>query len=419
MTLMIKRVFDKSFIFFIGILICLPSQAQFGGALNKLKNEVEKNITNKISENNNAMPATGSQQNIKSPNQNICDKVKSSAFLNEYAEMAENVYKSGVWLNTSGSFAYDTQDKIISKWLITKINNLKREDSVKYSIIERQWEDQIEKCSRELSSTNLLPLFVNNKNDYNRILREIAANPVKINNIREADSAGNIVTKQVTSGGYKGEIIKILDSSGRIFNEATIPTLITILDPDSKFITNIHPEIKKEWGPILVSIENTKKRDAEFSQKQAIAENERSIAIQKQKDIELKKLQEEKDRTAKIQKGDYKSANSCIDILNALDDKIDQNDGASIKPHQGLKASAGKLAKFTNDTGVILFQSKSGPNAVEFRTSNNTLWFNKNDIRLNSDVLIIGKYTSNTSIKLTNGSSIQSPVLDLICVQPS
>lgn len=415
-----NQIIKSSFIIFFGFLACLPSQAQFGGVLNKLKNEVEKNITNKANDSaGNLNQPTNPPANLKSTPSNICEKIKSSPYFAEYAEIAESVYKIGAWLNNSGTFSYDTQDKIVTKWLITKINNIKREDSVRYSLIERQWEDQIEKCAKEYSSTNLLPLFVNSKNDYNRVLREIAANPVKTNTIREADASGNIVTKQVTTGGYKGEIVKILDSSGRILNEATIPTLLILLDTDSKFTSNVHLEIKKEWAPILANIDNSKKRDAEFAQKQVIAENERVIALQKQKDIEQKKQQEDKERVVKIQKGDYKSANSCIDILTVLDDKIDQNDGASIKPHQGLKASAGKLARFSGDNGIILFQSKSVPNAVEFKVLNSTVWFGKNDIRINSDVLIIGKYTSNTSIKLTNGSSIQSPVLELICIQPS
>jgi hypothetical protein len=353
-----------------------------------------------------------------SPN-NICEKMKNSTYLVEYANIAENVYKSNFWTNQFGTFAYDTQDKLVSKWLLTKINSMKRENSMRYSQVEREWEGQIKKCTEEFASTNLFPLFVNSRSEYNRILREITAKPSRTNSVREVDSSGNIVTKEVKTGGYTAENVRILDSSGRSLNEATIPALLTILDPDNKFISNIHPEIKKEWAPILVSIDSSKKRDAEFEQKQAIAEKEKAIALQKEKDIELKKQQDDKVRLEKIRNGDFKLANNCLDIIKVLGDKIDDNDGAAIKPHQGLKATAGTLARFGGDAGIILTQSRSGTTGAEFKTSSSTNWINKNDIRLNSGVFVIGKYTSNTSIKLANGSSIQSPFLELICIQPN
>jgi hypothetical protein len=405
---------------------------------NRIKQEeVGKNLPNKVTatnnttqldspqsnntpiENQNSRANTNfrdTQSNNKLSSQNLCEKMKNSVFLVEYASIAENVYKSNYQF---GTFSYDTKDKLVSQWLMTKIKSMQKEDSRRYRENQREWENQIKKCTEELASTNLVPLFVNSNADYNRFLSESARNPSKTNSVRSVDSSGNIVTKEVTTGGYKAQTVVILDSTGSRLNEETIPALLTILDPDNKFISIVHPEIKKGWEPIIASIEKTKKANIEFEQRQAIAEKEKTIALQKEKDVELKNQQENKGRIEKIRSGDYKLAKNCIELINALGDKIDQNDGASITPHQGLKSTAGKLARFGGDTGVILLQSRSGTTAAEFKTLSSTLWINKNDIRLNNDVFIIGKYTSNTSIKLSNGSSIQSPFLELICIQPS
>jgi hypothetical protein len=349
---------------------------------------------------------------------NICEKLKASPIFAEYVNIATALYK----IRPRGVFPFDTKDELITQWLLVKINSIKKQetDPFKYNRLVYEWRAQVDKCSGELASTNLLPLFVHTGDDYNLALRNFAANPSTTNTVRTVDASGNITNKEIKTSGYKLDFGNILSSDGKRYsNPATIPVMLTILDPDNKFISNIYPEIKKEWTQTVASIESDNKSAAALQQKIAIDEKERAIALQKAKAIELKNQQDDKVRLEKIRNGDYKLANNCLDILKALGDKIDDNDGAAIKPHQGLKATAGTLARFGGDTGIILTQSRSGTTGAEFKTSSNTNWINRNDIRLNSGVFVIGKYTSNTSIKLANGSSIQSPFLELICIQPN
>ena len=342
----------------------------------------------------------------------MCERIKNSKFFSEYAEVADRNYKSPIGLN---KFPYDTNDKIVTKWLKRKIEAIEKQNGVfEFQDIQHEWGHQIAKCYAVLP-TNLTSLFVTDKYYYERI-HEFRPKRPKTKTVRDVDSSGNIVTKQEITGDSEVGSMAIFDSQQ--LNEAAIPGLIAIFDKDNKFITTIHPEIRKEWSSVIATIESYEKQEAENTQKRIKVQKENALAIQQQNEMALKYLKERNERTKKIQKGDFKSASSCVDIINVLGDKIDRSDGAAINPNQGLKATIGELVSFSGDIGIILTRSRSGTTGAEFKTSGSTHWINKNDMRLNSNVLVIGKYTSNTTIKLANGINIQSPFLELICIQP-
>ena len=391
-----------------GLLFCFSAQAQFGR---------QQDIAGD----------NRSQANVQSINDGMCERIKNSKYFAEYAAFAKSTYESPPQVN---NFPFDTEDKIVTKWLIKKVRAIEKEYQAlhnaqptyenwnKFAVLQSQWYKQINECAAVLAPTNLMTLFVSGYHEYEDLRRIIKNNPPKTNTVRDVDDSGNIVVKQVKTS-YEIPIINIfIDRQNFIPYERAIPGLIAILDKDNKFMSTIYPELKKEWVSVFTQIEKEKKEFAELTQKEEKEKEEKAIALQRQKEIALKNQTENIERMRKIQKGDFKFASSCEDIIKALGDKIDYNDGASIKPHQGLKATAGKLDRFSGDNGIILLQSRSGITGAEFKTSSSTHWINRNDIRINSGVLVIGKYTSNTSIKLANGSSIQSPFLEIICIQP-
>jgi hypothetical protein len=135
--------------------------------------------------------------------------------------------------------------------------------------------------------------------------------------------------------------------------------------------------------------------------------------------IERQKTKEYKDTELvknEIKTGNIKAARSCGDIASSLSAR--NGTRPLITPPNTLRLTIGKLESFEensqNGNGYVRALDNS---YSTIKTSASTLWFNKNKIHIGDSIAVVGKYTNNSTIKLTTGAVMQVPVLDLICAE--
>lgn len=341
----------------------------------------------------------------------ICKRLKSSNFV-QYSTSVDKLFDISHSLvkYPDLTFEYDTKDKLLSKWIKSKLDDTSSKVGyAKFNSIVRSWTEAANKCAITVWGFNEVYLLTkNNREVYD--LQKKADSPVNqnANTTRNLSLNGRIEESQRQPTVLAWSTL--LDGNSTKPKAEAIPILLTILDKDQSISGQVHPEIMARLNESIAYWNNYKATSAVQTAK----------IIEKEKALEAKQLAQQKQQEEiykRIKGGDLKAAQSCVDLMSALE--VDDGLEAALTPHKRLKSGLATLNKYTESKlgGGVMYIIKSGYPA-EVRTSSSTLWFDRDAIRVGSDVMVIGKYIDNTSIRLTNGTNRQAPVLDAVCIQP-
>ena len=141
--------------------------------------------------------------------------------------------------------------------------------------------------------------------------------------------------------------------------------------------------------------------------------------ISRERDEFNKTVQVTANRLKKILKGDLKSGKNCLEVAIGLGANTNNGLLPGISPKNEIRALAAKLLDY--EEGNVL---KGGFGKVSldgnfgiFKTSSNTIWFDKDRISPgNSEVFIVGRYVANEQLKLNNGTFKKAPLFNALCV---
>lgn len=428
----------KKFITIFAILVTQTSYAQFNKMLESAINNAATRINNQTSgselkkDSQSTKPTNGSN-NSNSTIEQICAGTTKSQF-KEYLELI-NSLNAEETDNIDVKYKYDTSDRVVAKWIEDKLKNIAEDDRKNgrsYNQTINDWLKATNACAFRLFQTqpNSMKLFVSDKRNYKYISE-------KLKTAKDTFDQRNAKTRSLSDTGDLQSTNRQKSESGDPFemptrnyvdtstyntffggsdqsqiSDASIVPLLIMLDPDGRVTTNIHAEIMRELRSKIDTkkAENAKWNAAVLAQK---AEDEKKAKARKEYDKQMEAYY------TSLKNGNYRAAKSCLDIIDATD----SDDGllASVKPHQKLKSGTGVLRLYKNDivgeggTGTILGKGYG----AEIRANKSTVWINRDDVRVGVSVVVIGKYVDNTIIKLANGSGLQSPVLELVCIEPN
>lgn len=398
---------------FLAALIISSAQAQ--NPLKDLKNfiDVQKNSSNdksqlkSSSDGKSAAADNDLQQNSEKINTNVagpteksCDSIKSNAAITAYVDALDQIEK----INPNYKLNIEFDDNsMLSQWVNGKLNTGSRHNN---QIILSKAHTWVNKCANELKDTKYLWIFtgvryaamdLHSRESLRRALQfaEKQSSP----SVKTAlDANGNITKVTEPSKSRVESVIPLFNSNS--YGDFKLAAVYAIYFDGENAVNSIGQVVNKKMSAYL---EKYKEYDTQNKQAQA---------------DQNKKDQETKARLEKISKGDLKVAKSCLEIHTATG--AEDGWAVLVTPHKRLASGVAKIKSLTE---------KSGGNGVgiafvdnvflELRTSSNTIWFSKNSIEINSDAIIVGRYVENTFLKLTNGSSRQSPVLEVICMQPN
>lgn len=340
----------------------------------------------------------------------FCTEVKKSKSIADFVDIAQKIAN----FNPSNYYKLDTTDQILQRWIgeeITKIITAIHDEHLRHftgyyderaaenymNEIANSWYESANKCALEIKDSPLLYAFATSQGNYENLKDKLGTFYTKSPEERYVDSSGNIVTKPptVTTKDKIYGIDKIrLRGTKLAMTTNWIPSLMIILDPNGTVLNKVFPEIKKEMNNRLAEMVNTK-------------------LFEEEKIINQKKWGKQ------VRNVNFKSAKSCREIIDVLKSdpivNIDWNNQASHNPHGGLKVGIGKLVSYDeNKIGRGKGYVSNFP--AEIRTSSNTIWYNKEAIRINQGVSFLGEYVENTSIVSIDGQNVTAPVLELICI---
>lgn len=326
-----------------------------------------------------------------------CEVIKSSPSINSYVDALMGIEE--IIPDYGVKFTFDS-NSMLAKWVEKRIDGLpsKERDSV-----NRRAQDWANKCAIELKDTKYLWMFAGiehrrmgfkNRVSLQKYLNNLSSEVPKTKTL---DENGNLVEVVNKSRFVEYVIDQFSLRSGNINKHAAIYALylgggnaVEVVGKDAVEVMRNELEMVKEWSA-KVQQENQKFRNIQKS---------------------------DADRADRISKGQFALARNCVEIHDAT--KAEENLKAYVTPHNKMKSRVAKLVSFSEDrsSGVGKGVIFDGDSFAEVRTTKGTIWFNRQAIKLNSNVIVVGWYKENVTLPLVNGSSIQAPMIDAVCVQP-
>jgi hypothetical protein len=378
------------------------ADAQILGGLRNIEStlkSIQNQPSNKPAQNNSITPIdkkSSENKDISSSAEKSCDTIKNNKTLTDYSGYLSQI--ETIDQSYSPELEFDA-DHLLKKWVSYKFAQLTNNGRDKSSIYAaRKW---VNKCAFELMNTQYLWLFTGIRyqaRDYNT-----------------RDSLQKAL--ETYKKWSQPKVEKVLDANGNFSERTTKPDLDLEKSP-------IFPEFSNNGYDASLAAVYAIYLDGEnaINSVGAVLNPSLQNEVNELKKIALakKKAEEEANiRISKISKGDLKAASNCLEIAIALD--AENGLQAYANPNNKLRNAAGKLNKYTDskNNGVASALISSDDMTAEIRTSNNTIWFGKDDIKINSFITAVGKYAANTAIQYSNGAKIQAPVIDAICIQPN
>ena len=125
---------------------------------------------------------------------------------------------------------------------------------------------------------------------------------------------------------------------------------------------------------------------------------------------------ESKKLSMELKQGNYKSAKNCVQISTVANQR---GFLPSTSATNQIVVGQGLIEKFQENgsTGEGFIKEQRGGRYAVIKSNKDTLWFDKGNIKIGADALVVGKYVQNTNLPLVSGASQQALVLELICIQ--
>jgi hypothetical protein len=168
---------------------------------------------------------------------------------------------------------------------------------------------------------------------------------------------------------------------------------------------------------------------SEFIERYARFLSENKKAMEANRFVADKARAEEKSRQVaklqnvdRIKKGDYSQVKSCTEISEAMNVPISLFQTA-VTPPNTMFTGAGILKKHNDKSDgadeILRFESEylDVDRFAKLRLSRNTLVIGAKKRYFDGGVHFVGRYSSNDSVRLTNGTSEHIPVFDAVCVE--
>ncbi|PIT71213.1 hypothetical protein [Limnohabitans sp. B9-3] len=276
------------------------SFAQFGGLLNQLKSEVEKNLPKPS--NSAGLPKTQSMGKPKvMSSEEFCNKLKNSQELNEFAASAKKLATQH-----NLSYVFDTKDNLIANWIQGKLNPmLNIQNSGSFAGVNEfifPSEASANECALSIRDSDLLYLMASNQNSYEKIKTTLdkIAQVQSPQTVRKMDASGNIINETMQGknqpinaiGAYSGKS-SISKGNGNGITPDWLVTWLILLDENGQILKNTYPEIKATTIERIARLErenmeskekfaNEKKQEIEANAKQ---EREQQAVINKYKEF--------------------------------------------------------------------------------------------------------------------------------------
>lgn len=95
--------------------------------------------------------------------------------------------------------------------------------------------------------------------------------------------------------------------------------------------------------------------------------------------------------------------------------KLDVDEQPTLEPTNSLRATIATFVRYDPPVGFLMTKT----NPIKFIAPKGTgkVWFNKERTKLNSNLLVIGKYVKNEKVMMTNGQEVVVPVLEAWCIE--
>jgi hypothetical protein len=427
------------------VLIAFQANAQFDlgklkDAAKQMQKEIEGNTTNQTSQQppqaapNQPKPTSTAVSTVPNatPNQvggtlsatEYCKVIKSDATVQRYLDAVERAAQT---FDGGGNLKLDTHDDLLFKWAFDKMEILARADlNSRNPTLELDAMNAINECADTLMGTKYEMLIRQRADNLSRKGTIVRESPPKTT--RKLDESGNLVVE--TEAPKKKNIpqwvryLKVSRTGTRHpapNNTDRYPAVMyaLIFEKGQQAFANIAP-------PVIAAIED---RVAE-AEKRIVANK----AEQEQRaNEEKRKAAEGAAKLVEIRNGNYAAAESCFQISQAFatDNSsremrivLAKSEGLSpsVQPTNQYRLASGELESFKESktlgfvSGEGYMRDSNGRYGV-LKTQKSTHWIKKDLIRMGNQVVVVGKYVSNSTLKLVSGASTQAPVLELICIE--
>jgi hypothetical protein len=349
---------------------------------------------------------------------NYCNKVQTNPNVIAFVDAVDKLIKSGI----QNDYNSDPRD-ILYEWILKTYNynpkGSRFAEASRIADIDRVAVAEIDKCKNTLRDTKFLRFFANDRSRGDALVAAMRKDKGKM--VKQLDASGNMVEVEVRkpdrpsvtgldASEHKPYITTYpFENPGRGNSSVPAAAYALFLNNGDKALASVLPgvteAIEKQFSETIAEKESDKK-DKERAKQQIAANRANQEA-----------------NYAEFRKGNYKTLELCQDIAAAAPNEVEVGLAAAIKPSNKLRYSGGTLLAYKessllgNLSGEGYVRGEDGYAAL--KVDKNTIWFGKENIAIKGAVLVVGKYVDNTVIKLTSGESIQSPVLQIVCISPA
>lgn len=340
----------------------------------------------------------------------FCQRVATDPTLKRYADIRVQLSQIRFIDENLKNIPVFDKDKLIQNWIKDKVvssSRKNRDDDM--GDREQLVYGPLNDCaytllSKDISNINLFSGLSTTK--FDNIKKKYASK-----HIRSLDRDGNIV--EATSNEKK--IVWGRLGVGNMFHDWDREYARALqFDGGDKVLANVAKEYFDIAEPLV------KAAAAKSVQLEREAKEKAAAAAAATAATAATQAEDKKRRFADYKSGSYKSTKSCAEIAEFLGNQSGIESGMQplIKPSNGHYFWYAKLEKFQENgsTGNGYIKNKGQYGVV--KSDKNTIWLNKERIKINEEVCVVGKYVDNTSVPLASGGSQQAVVLDLICVEP-
>lgn len=358
-------------------------------------------------------------ENAEAPNTaGFCDRVQATDAYQKYAKMIGDAVRGGYYTAGNGSVPlFEASDGLLKKWLLKKRPDYIEHDRAQYSrkyynIGKKEDRAVVEKCFDQLLPTDFAYVFLY---------------PQEINRLRGLSNNANkdqATTKKVREITDSGEVIeKNIDVPNEELKHYTIMRDRTLFSADGN-ANNFPHWLALLYGGekiLALSSEDFLKLHGDF------------LAVEKGK-VEAKKVAKNKEAQdsaellAQIKKGDFSQLKSCAQFANGMDLKIQKNSLSSFfevlvtPPMTWYYITLAELVKHSDSVGGSeeLIKFKHDDNTIEYaklRLNKKTIVLGEKQRAIGGLLGFVGKYSSNDSVRLTNGATVDIPVYEASCAE--
>lgn len=370
------------------------------------------------------------------PKPAVCVRIENSQLVEKYVSL----------LKAGAHEILDTEDYLLTSWALQRFVKLYRQEfDSRSETSDHKAVVLLTQCAWYWRNDDRLRIFRPTANEKGlKSLRE------RLNEIdttsnepqrRKLDAAGNVVSVTVPAAKIKWDTVGIYQGTGMLNQFGTcissgcsgeealstgmIPILFAFTLPESeKVIQNLGDELLIRATRSLEKVQAERQAESKAqSEAEARRENEirqEKIAATAATETKKTELAAMKASDTAILNGNWSKISSCQEVGLAYYRADQANDGITvlIQPTKRLHIVSMTLKEFrSNDLMKTAVGSMQfGETFVRFNADNTTRWFNRSQIAIGGNVVVVGRYSSNVSIALTSGASTQAAVLEAICI---